>query len=289
MTRTHCPYCSLQCGMTLQRRGGPRWRSCRGRSSRSTRARCAARAGRRPSCRGHRERLTTPLIRDRATGELRAAGWDEALDLIAGKIARAAGVVRRRQRRRSSAAAGSPTRRPTSSASSPGSRSAPARSTTTAAGACRRPRAPATRRSASTAACRSRWPTSSRPTSSSSSAPTWPRRCRRPRATSTGSASAAARSSSSTRAGPPTADRADLFLQPVPGTDLALAQGVTAPARSPAGAVDEEYVAARTTGFDAGPPLGRVLVAGAGRAGHRRRDRPSSGSSPTCSPPPTRS
>ena len=31
----------------------------------------------------HRERLTTPLVRDRATGELRAATWDEALDLVA--------------------------------------------------------------------------------------------------------------------------------------------------------------------------------------------------------------
>jgi assimilatory nitrate reductase catalytic subunit len=36
--------------------------------------------------RGHRERLTTPLVRDRATGELRAAGWDEALDLIASRL-----------------------------------------------------------------------------------------------------------------------------------------------------------------------------------------------------------
>src|SRR6478609_7847254 len=36
--------------------------------------------------RGHRERLTTPLVRDRSTGELRAAGWDEALDLVAGRL-----------------------------------------------------------------------------------------------------------------------------------------------------------------------------------------------------------
>jgi assimilatory nitrate reductase catalytic subunit len=36
--------------------------------------------------RGHRERLTTPLVRDRETGELRAACWDEALDLIAGRL-----------------------------------------------------------------------------------------------------------------------------------------------------------------------------------------------------------
>src|SRR6478735_1753210 len=36
--------------------------------------------------RGHRERLTSPLVRDRATGELRAVDWDEALDLVAGRL-----------------------------------------------------------------------------------------------------------------------------------------------------------------------------------------------------------
>jgi assimilatory nitrate reductase catalytic subunit len=47
-----------------------------------------------------------------------------------------------------------------------------------------------------------------------------------------------------------TAERADLFLQPVPGTDLSLALGLLH-LLDAAGAVDEEYVAARTTGFDA--------------------------------------
>ncbi|MDR7312673.1 assimilatory nitrate reductase catalytic subunit [Nocardioides luteus] len=37
--------------------------------------------------RGSRERLTTPMVRDRATGEWSAATWDEALDLVAGKLA----------------------------------------------------------------------------------------------------------------------------------------------------------------------------------------------------------
>lgn len=46
-----------------------------------------------------------------------------------------------------------------------------------------------------------------------------------------------------------TAARADLFLQPVPGADLALACGVLH-LLDGAGAVDEEYVVARTTGFD---------------------------------------
>jgi assimilatory nitrate reductase catalytic subunit len=37
--------------------------------------------------RGSRDRLTTPLVRDRSTGELRAASWEEALDLVAAQLA----------------------------------------------------------------------------------------------------------------------------------------------------------------------------------------------------------
>ena len=36
--------------------------------------------------RGHRERLTSPLLRDRKTGDLRAVGWDEALGLVADRL-----------------------------------------------------------------------------------------------------------------------------------------------------------------------------------------------------------
>ena len=32
------------------------------------------------------ERITTPLIKDRETGEFREADWDEALDLVASKF-----------------------------------------------------------------------------------------------------------------------------------------------------------------------------------------------------------
>ncbi|WP_296604787.1 molybdopterin oxidoreductase family protein, partial [Nocardioides sp.] len=46
-----------------------------------------------------------------------------------------------------------------------------------------------------------------------------------------------------------TAERADLFLQPVPGADLPLALGLLH-LLAAAGAVDEEYVAARTTGWE---------------------------------------
>ena len=181
--------------------------------------------------------------------------------------------ARRRTPSRSSAAAGSPTRRPTSSASSPGSRCGTARSTTTAGSACRRPRRPATAPSAWTAGCRSRSRTSSGPTCCCWSAPTSaetmppavrhldaqrerggrlivvdPRRDRRPPSAPTCACS------------------------PCPGTDLALALGLLHLLIA-GGLVDEEYVAARTTGFDGGAPGGRRLVAGAGRAGHRRAGR----------------
>ncbi|ATE52573.1 nitrite reductase [Actinosynnema pretiosum] len=85
MTDTHCPYCALQCAMTIvdgevsprefpTNRGGlcqKGWTSAALLTS--------------PA------RLTTPLVRDRtpegARGELRPASWDEALDLVAARLA----------------------------------------------------------------------------------------------------------------------------------------------------------------------------------------------------------
>lgn len=85
MTRTHCPYCSLQCGMTLARTGRSLevqpWPEFPVNEGALCRKGWTATA-----LRGHRERLTTPLLRDRESGELRAAGWDEALDLVAGRL-----------------------------------------------------------------------------------------------------------------------------------------------------------------------------------------------------------
>ncbi|HEY1133491.1 MAG TPA: molybdopterin oxidoreductase family protein [Nocardioides sp.] len=91
MTTTHCPYCSLQCGMTLTREGraltvGP-WAEFPVNEGALCRKGWTS-AG----LRGHRERLTAPLVRDRATdgtrGELRPATWDEALDRVATEISR---------------------------------------------------------------------------------------------------------------------------------------------------------------------------------------------------------
>ncbi|WP_319804646.1 molybdopterin oxidoreductase family protein [Nocardioides malaquae] len=85
-TTTHCPYCSLQCGMRLERVGRtlnvaewPEFPVNEGAMCRKGRTATGLR--------GHRERLTTPLIRDAETGEFRAAEWDEALDLVAARIA----------------------------------------------------------------------------------------------------------------------------------------------------------------------------------------------------------
>jgi len=87
MTDTHCPYCSLQCGMSLERAN--RTLEVRPWAEFPVNEGALCRKGwTAAALRGHRERLTTPLVRDRSTGELRTASWDEALDLVAAGIAR---------------------------------------------------------------------------------------------------------------------------------------------------------------------------------------------------------
>ena len=66
----------------------------------------------------------------------------------------------------------------------------------------------------------------------------------------------------------PTARRATLHLQVTPGTDLALANGLLHIAIAE-GHVDEPYIAARTSGFDRGAPGGGRVLARAGGADHR--------------------
>ncbi|MFG2917402.1 molybdopterin oxidoreductase family protein [Kitasatospora sp. NPDC048298] len=87
-TDTHCPYCSLQCGMrlvpgtdrpaeVLERPDFPvnRGALCgKGRSA--------------PALLARDVRLTGPLLRDRPGGPLRAADWPEALDRVATGLAR---------------------------------------------------------------------------------------------------------------------------------------------------------------------------------------------------------
>ena len=85
-------------------------------------------------------------------------------------------------------------------------------------------------------------------------------------------ASAAPGTSWSTRGARPPPSSRTLHLQPVPGTDLALANGLLHIAIRE-GLVDEEYIAARTNGFDAVRRAVRAVLAGPGRADHRHRRR----------------
>jgi assimilatory nitrate reductase catalytic subunit len=73
---THCPYCALQCSMTISPAGaveaGPGGLCRKGWTS--------AELLRSP------ERITTPLVRDRKQGPFREATWDEALDRVVAGI-----------------------------------------------------------------------------------------------------------------------------------------------------------------------------------------------------------
>ena len=247
MTNTHCPYCSLQCGMTLEQRGPvlevrawPEFPVNEGALCRK-----GWTAG---ELRGHRERLTSPLVRDRTTGELRAASWDEAFDLVATRL-----VELRRESGPDSVAVFGGGGLTNEKAYQLGKLARVALGT-------------------SQVDYNGRWCMSSAASAGnrafgvdrglpfpladieqtdvvvlvgSNLAETMPPAARHldrlrerggkvvvidPRLTST-------------------AERADLFLQPVPGTDLPLALGLLH-LLDAAGAVDQEYVAARTTGWE---------------------------------------
>ena len=80
---THCPYCSLQCGMRLSgsRRGVEvgAWEEFPVNKGAMCRKGWTSAA-----LLNDRERVTTPLVKE--NGTFRKAGWDEALDLIASRI-----------------------------------------------------------------------------------------------------------------------------------------------------------------------------------------------------------
>ncbi|MEV6636549.1 molybdopterin oxidoreductase family protein [Actinoplanes sp. NPDC051470] len=87
MTATHCPYCALQCGITLT----PERRGLRLEPSDFpvNQGGLCAKGWTAAELLDHPDRLLTPLVRktpgDRRS-PLREAGWDEALDLISGQI-----------------------------------------------------------------------------------------------------------------------------------------------------------------------------------------------------------
>ncbi len=84
-TATHCPYCSLQCGMELvQQPGAPL--SIEARDFPTNRGSMCRKGWSAASLLQRGDRLTEPLLRDRRGGALRPATWDEALDRVAHEL-----------------------------------------------------------------------------------------------------------------------------------------------------------------------------------------------------------
>ncbi|QKW16240.1 molybdopterin oxidoreductase family protein [Verrucosispora sp. NA02020] len=77
---THCPYCALQCGMTL-RQDEDRI-SVHPRDFPTNRGGLCQKGWTSAELLDHPDRLTTPLLRDPATGRLAPASWEAALDRI---------------------------------------------------------------------------------------------------------------------------------------------------------------------------------------------------------------
>ncbi|MEW2292658.1 molybdopterin oxidoreductase family protein [Streptomyces sp. NPDC006743] len=89
-TPTHCPYCALQCGMNLTPVPGGGVEVSERTDFPVNRGALCGKGRTAPAVLSSRVRLTSPLVRSRA-GVLEPAGWEEALDRIAGALARARG------------------------------------------------------------------------------------------------------------------------------------------------------------------------------------------------------
>src|SRR5437879_3666608 len=82
-TATHCPYCALQCGMRL----GPALSVTGDPGFPVNKGQLCIKGFTAAGALGHRERLTTPLVRG-ASGELEPATWEEALGRVASNLQR---------------------------------------------------------------------------------------------------------------------------------------------------------------------------------------------------------
>ncbi|MEU1467951.1 molybdopterin oxidoreductase family protein [Streptomyces sp. NPDC005761] len=83
-TATHCPYCALQCGMNLRPAAGDAVVEVEERTAFPVNRGALCGKGRSaPAVLSSAVRLTGPLVRDAASGQLEPAGWDEALARIA--------------------------------------------------------------------------------------------------------------------------------------------------------------------------------------------------------------
>src|SRR5262245_6527235 len=82
-TETHCPYCALQCGMTLDP-SGDNGVVVRANDFPTNRGGLCVKGWTSAALLDSPHRLTTPLVR--RDGELRPADWETALELVARKL-----------------------------------------------------------------------------------------------------------------------------------------------------------------------------------------------------------
>jgi assimilatory nitrate reductase catalytic subunit len=87
---THCPYCAVQCGMNLAVNTGGEV-EVETRDFPVNRGGLCQKGWTAAALLGHEERLTTPLMRGRRGGRLRPVSWDAALDRIADEVGRCQG------------------------------------------------------------------------------------------------------------------------------------------------------------------------------------------------------
>ncbi|MFI7384870.1 molybdopterin oxidoreductase family protein [Streptomyces sp. NPDC049813] len=87
-THSHCPYCALQCGMTLTPNAAGAGVTVAGRADFPVnRGALCGKGQSAAQVLSAGARLTTPLVRS-AAGRLEPAGWDEALEAVAAGLAR---------------------------------------------------------------------------------------------------------------------------------------------------------------------------------------------------------
>ncbi|PPI21197.1 nitrite reductase [Rathayibacter sp. AY1B1] len=84
-TDSHCPYCALQCAMTLTPATGPVPVAVEGREFPTNRGGLCAKGWTSAELLASGQRLVSPLLRG-ADGVLAEASWEEALDAVAGAV-----------------------------------------------------------------------------------------------------------------------------------------------------------------------------------------------------------
>ena len=96
-TLTHCPYCSLQCGITL-RVAPDRVDLAPLEDFPTNRGGLCSKGWNAAELLDHPERLTEPLVRDRREAPLQPTTWDDALERIAQVISGSPAELRSEQR-----------------------------------------------------------------------------------------------------------------------------------------------------------------------------------------------